>query len=98
MNITNDWTLLTSTNDIAISKCIVGLENETNAFFLRAHPCINDYRSPDLPALLVCLMYLDQMDVSVIFVKNENKLVFQMYKTRILIVISGTLIITNSTF
>ncbi|XP_018058136.1 PREDICTED: uncharacterized protein C05D11.1-like [Atta colombica] len=62
LNMTNDWTLLTSTNDIAISKCIVGLENETNAFFLRAHPCINDYRSPDLPALLVCLMYLDQMD------------------------------------
>ncbi|KYN01438.1 Uncharacterized protein C05D11.1 [Cyphomyrmex costatus] len=62
VNITNDWTLLSSTNHIAISRCIVGLENETNAFFLRAHPCINDYRNPDLPALLVCLMYLDQMD------------------------------------
>jgi len=96
---TNDWTLLTSTNDVAVSRCIVGLENETNAFFLRAHPCINDYRSPDLPALLVCLMYLDQMDVSVmIFVKNENANRYQMYKTRTLIVISGTLIITNSTF
>lgn len=77
---TNDWTLLTSTNHGA--RCIVGLENETNAFFLQAHPCINDYRSPDLPALLICLMYLDQMDVSaMIFVKNENaSWSFQTYK------------------
>ncbi|XP_011161835.1 uncharacterized protein C05D11.1 isoform X2 [Solenopsis invicta] len=62
LNVTDDWTLMPSTNHIAISNCIVGLESKTNVFFLRTHPCINDYRSPDLPALLVCLMYFDQMD------------------------------------
>ncbi|XP_028046617.1 uncharacterized protein C05D11.1 isoform X2 [Monomorium pharaonis] len=63
LNITDDWTLMSSTNHVAISNCIVGLESKTNAFFLRTHPCINDYRNPDLPALLVCLMYFDQMDM-----------------------------------
>ncbi|XP_071568866.1 uncharacterized protein C05D11.1 [Temnothorax nylanderi] len=62
LNITADWTLMTLTNHVAINGCIVGLENKTKAFFLRTYPSINDYRNPDLPALLVCLMYLDQMD------------------------------------
>ncbi|KAL0123609.1 hypothetical protein PUN28_005848 [Cardiocondyla obscurior] len=62
LNFTADWTLMTLTNHVAINGCIVGLEDKTKEFFLRSYPCINDYRNPDLPALLVCLMYLDQMD------------------------------------
>lgn len=82
---------MTLTNHVA-NGCIVGLENKTKAFFLRTYPCINDYQNPDLPALLVCLMYLDQMDVSIkIVVNQKRKSSFQKY------IISGTLIVINST-
>lgn len=63
---------MTPTNHININGCIVGLKNKTQAFFLRTYPCINDYRNPDLPALLVCLMYFDQMDVSAVTIVNRK--------------------------
>jgi len=65
-------TLLTPTDHVVISNCIMGLENKTNAFFLQTCPCINDCRDPDLPALLVYLMYLNHINVSSVILVNRK--------------------------
>lgn len=65
LNITPDWSLLNSADDITINGCVTGLGCIESSFLCHTCPCITDYQSPDLPALSVCLQYLTQVEVSV---------------------------------
>lgn len=62
LNVISDWALMKHAEEIPIKGCITGLGCIESSFLSQCCPCVNDYESPDLAPLLVCLQYLTQLE------------------------------------
>lgn len=50
---------------IPLEGCVLGLGCVESAYLSQTGPCLNDFESPDLAPLLVCLQYLTQVEVNI---------------------------------
>ena len=62
LEVTPDSALMNSPNEVSVNGCVTGLGAIESSFLCQSCQCINDYESPDLAALLVCLQYLIQLE------------------------------------
>ncbi|XP_017886890.1 uncharacterized protein C05D11.1-like [Ceratina calcarata] len=57
-----DAALLNAMDEIPSKGCVTGLGSIESSYLRQTCPCVNDYQSPDLAPLLVCLKYLTQLE------------------------------------
>ncbi|CAD6227691.1 GSCOCG00001371001-RA-CDS [Cotesia congregata] len=62
LNVTPDWKLMNPREEIPLEGCVLGLGCVESAYLSQTGPCLNDFESPDLAPLLVCLQYLTQVE------------------------------------
>ena len=71
MNITPDYKLLKEPIDIPMQGCVTGMGCTESGYLRHCTPSISDPEHPDLASLLVCLNYLEQLEVPTRFIKNS---------------------------
>ncbi|XP_050485533.1 uncharacterized protein C05D11.1-like [Bombus huntii] len=57
-----DSTFINSPDEIPLKGCVTGLGSIESSYLCQSCSCINDYHSPDLAPLLVCIQYLTQLE------------------------------------
>ncbi|XP_071875981.1 uncharacterized protein C05D11.1 [Bombus fervidus] len=57
-----DSALINSPDEIPFKGCVTGLGSIESSYLCQSCSCINDYHSPDLAPLLVCIQYLTQLE------------------------------------
>ncbi|XP_055692741.1 uncharacterized protein C05D11.1-like [Lutzomyia longipalpis] len=64
LTVVNDWTLMDVVSQLPDGTVgtVVGLGCVEGAYFIQAAPAIRDFMDPDLPALLLFLQYLTQLE------------------------------------
>lgn len=63
MNVTQDSKLITLDDDSTISSCVVGMGCLESSFLYHVTPSISTYDDPDVPALLIYIQYITQLEV-----------------------------------